>query len=109
MENGLHLTTGNYMRKVLVNYKGFKTMAPVIEHNTKYKNFLISNSALQEGLICFTYIKCGISFKKVIPTMKVYEFMKQKKFFKYDEDDDLLKFNGMAYSAPESIIFNFKG
>lgn len=93
--------------KKLVDYKGYKTMAPIVEHNPTYKNFLVSDSALRDGIIYFSYRKNGRSAGKVIPTMSIMEFLKQKRFYKYDEEEDRMKYCGYAYSIPDSIVFNY--
>ena len=92
---------------VLVNYKGFKTMAPVVSHRPQFKNFLLTNYIMQSPLIYFSYTKCGRTFNKVIPTMRLMEALKVRRFFKYNEEEDCMKFCGSAFEIPESVIFDY--
>lgn len=93
---------------MLVNYKGFKTMAPVISHRPEFRNFLVSNYVLQSPIVSFSYVKCGRTFTKVIPTMRLMEILKVRKFFKYDDDRECMKFCGSAFEIPEKFIFDYK-
>ena len=94
---------------VCVTYKGFTISAPICDHRPEYSNFLVRESMLREGIICFIYKDSHRKMvRKAIPTMHILEAMKRHSFMRYDEDEECYKYSGYAYLIPDEFIFNYK-
>lgn len=69
------------MKKLCVKYKGFTISAPICEHRPEYNNFLITESMLKEGIICFMYRDSHKrTVKKAIPVMSIFDSVKRQTF-----------------------------
>lgn len=98
------------MKTVCVKYKGFTISAPICEHRPDYSNFLVTESMLKEGIICFEWRdKCRRIVRKAIPVMHIIDDAKRRSFRKYDEEEEKYKYCGYGYLLKDYVVFNYAG
>ena len=77
-----------------------------VTYNPVYKNFLIGENYLYEKELLFVYNKDGKIVEKKIPLKYIGPFLKLRKMMRRDEDD-VLRYRGMAYEVLPEAIFNY--